>query len=72
MTERVAALLAEPLDAWDTHLCEKAEGFTEETARMFCALGSWAEGTWAGVVAARLRLQDLNPGQYGSYDPLER
>lgn len=72
MSERVAALIDEPLDAYDVQLCNMAETLDELGAKMFCQVGAWAEGTWAGVVAARLRLQDINPVKYGEYDVLER
>lgn len=65
LTERVQALIDEPLDPWSVHQCETIENLDETDAQMFASRGAFAEGTLAGVYAARLRLQDLNPAKYG-------
>lgn len=68
LTERVQALIKEPLDSWSVHLCEGIEQMSEDSAKLFAQRGSFAEGTLASVYAARLRLQDLDPDKYGSLE----
>ena len=70
IAERVAALLGESLDPWSETLCDGIEQMDEADALRFVPIGSFNEGTWAGVVGARLRVADLNPERYGHLDPL--